>query len=662
MKTQTLPNGRRKAKKIFRPVFPVNGRFFSLALAALLVLGSMQSKAQLIYGLSGNQLISYDASNPAVLLNTVPITGITAGQTIEGMDFRPLTGQLYALGYNRATMDYQLYTIDLTSGEATAVNNAGSLNLGLAAEDKKLQIGFDFNPTVDRIRVVSTKDFNYRLNPNDGSISFTDLKMNYANGDIAAGTNPSIAAVAYTNSYAGATATTLYDIDYRMSTLSIQNPPNNGTLVTIGSLGIEISKGDPTIDLDVYFDPVTLTNKAYLSANMKQDKKDMLFSLNLTTGAVMPLGYIGGGIPVSDLAAFIDRTQVPVTGNLIYAITTNNNLISFDSENPSFVRSQVGISGITAGQSVVGADFRPATGELFLLGFNSSTSESQLYKLNTATGTTTVVNSTPTILALGGTAVGLDFNPTVDKIRVVSANNMNYRLDPLTGAITATDLNLNYASGDINFGADPAVNAVAYTNSFAGASTTALYDYDYLLNYLSNQNPPNNGTLVSIGASGIPVNNTDPSLDMDIYSEMASNTNIAYLVANTGTSVNDQLYTIDLASGMVTPLGMIGFGIAVKNIAVVQGNGMKSSGSLSKTSLNVYPNPVQDLLKIQLNATGPVTIQVLDISGKSTGILTEEVAEGLLVQELDLSSLTRGIYFVKVIADGQVMTQKVVKH
>lgn len=661
MKQQTLLPGNRKVAKLPFLKPPAIKNAWMALVAVVLISFSIPVKAQLTYALSGNQLVSFDATAPAALLSNVTITGLTIGQTIEGMDFRPLTGQLYALGYNKMTMAYQLYTINLSTGAATAVNSPATLNLGVGVEDKKLQIGFDFNPTVDRIRVVSTKDFNYRLNPNDGSISFTDLKLNYAAGDVAFGTNPSIAAVAYTNSYAGATATTLYDVDYRMSTLSTQNPPNNGTLLTTGSLGIEISINDPSMDIDIYFDPATLTNKAFLAANAKGSKNDMLYSLNLTTAAVTPIGNIGGGIPVSDMAVFIDRTQTPVTGNLIYAVTTNNNLISFDSDNTSFVRTQVAITGITVGQVIVGADFRPATGELFALGYNSTSGESQLYKVNTSTGVTTVVNATPTVLALGGTMIGLDFNPTVDRIRVVSANNANYRLDPNNGLIAGTDLNLNYPSGDINFGADPAVNAVAYTNSYAGSLTTLLYDYDYLLNYVSNQNPPNNGTLVSIGSSGIVVNTTDPSIDMDIYSEFAGNLNTAYLAANTGTSVNDNLYTVDLTTGNVSLLGMIGYGVAVKNIAVVLGSGMKVSAASVAPSFKAYPNPVKDILQIQLEASGVITVEVVDINGRNTGITFNENADGLFQQDLNLSSLSPGIYFVKVIADGQVMVQRIVK-
>ena len=51
---------------------------------------------------------------------------------------------------------------------------------------------------------------------------------------------PSVDAVAYTNSFGGATTTTLYDIDYGADNLYVQNPPNNGTLVIVGPLGVNV--------------------------------------------------------------------------------------------------------------------------------------------------------------------------------------------------------------------------------------------------------------------------------------------------------------------------------------------------------------------------------------------------------------------------------------
>ena len=45
--------------------------------------------------------------------------------------------------------------------------------------------------------------------------------------------------------------------------------------------------------------------------------------------------------------------------------------------------------------------------------------------------------------ALSGTAFGFDFNPTVDRIRVVSDTGQNLRLNPDTGAVAAVDGALN---------------------------------------------------------------------------------------------------------------------------------------------------------------------------------------------------------------------------
>ena len=160
------------------------------------------------------------------LINTTPvskaITGIGAGESILGIDMRPLNGQLYALGSTS-----RLYTINLSSGAATPVGAAGLFTLA------GTNFGFDFNPTVDRIRLVSNTGQNLRLNPTDGSLSATDASLNPG--------TPDVNAAAYTNNFAGATTTVLHVIDATADRLYTQNPPNNGTLVMTGPLGIDIT-------------------------------------------------------------------------------------------------------------------------------------------------------------------------------------------------------------------------------------------------------------------------------------------------------------------------------------------------------------------------------------------------------------------------------------
>ena len=636
-------------------------KIFSLALAVGL---SLQSEAQTIYALSSGGLYSFDAAMPETANFNGTISGITPGQTIEGIDFRPLNGMLYALGYDRNTQMAQIYTVDVATAIATPVNITPiSLVLGPVGVDR-LDVTFDFNPTVDRIRVTSNRDYNYRLNPITGAIAFTDINLNYAVADVNAGANPYIATGAYTNSYVGSTSTVLYNVDALLKIVAKQDPPNNGTLNTIGSLGGAVSKSFSSADMDIFYDAVSQTNKTYLTVNSNLEA-DRLITVDLTTGVgTLVTTNIGGGLYIDDIACFIDRSYPDLTGNLMYALNTNNFLLSYDSNNPSAIRKAVPVTGITLNQAIVGMDFRPATGALYALGYNSATNESQLYTINVSTGAATVVNAIPTILMLGGNNVGMDFNPVVDKIRVVGANNANYRLNT-DGTLFFTDLNLNYGAADINFGADPMIGAVAYTNSFAGTLTTALYDYDQMLNVISNQNPPNDGALITIGASGIMQNLTDPTSDMDILYKEGMNT--AYLTANTGVATFDHLYALDLATGATTDMGAIGYGLAVKNIAATTNPELKIAGGIINTAgklqVDIFPNPVHDLLTVKLHVkeASLAQIAVFDIFGNNTGVGLAQLVSANASVTLDVSPLVPGAYVIKINAEGKTISKNFVK-
>jgi len=122
------------------------------------------------------------------------------------------------MGYNATAAagvaNARIYALNSLTGGATVAGPAVRLELDTGS------IGFDLNPTVDRIRVVAGNRANYRLNPTDGTLT-------YATGT----STPSIGAAAYTNSFMGASitsGTTLYDYDELLNTLNTQLPPNNG--------------------------------------------------------------------------------------------------------------------------------------------------------------------------------------------------------------------------------------------------------------------------------------------------------------------------------------------------------------------------------------------------------------------------------------------------
>jgi hypothetical protein len=73
------------------------------------------------YALSdANTLVSFNPAAPAVG-TLIPVTGLTAGQTLVGIDVRPANGLLYGLGVNAATDTATLYTISVLTGVATIV-------------------------------------------------------------------------------------------------------------------------------------------------------------------------------------------------------------------------------------------------------------------------------------------------------------------------------------------------------------------------------------------------------------------------------------------------------------------------------------------------------------------------------------------------------------
>lgn len=532
--------------------------------AVICVSLSTLSKAQTIYALTttGNQINVFDAATPGTIKKTMTITGTTPGSQVVGMDFRPATGQLYIMGYlNIVVKTAQLYTVDTANGFATAVGNP-LLNFPIDG-----QVAFDFNPTVDRIRVETSQGLNYRLHPTTGAIAATDSTLRYAATDANAGKPIHIGAAAYVNSFIGSTSTQLFVYDDSLNVFGLQNPPNNGVVNTQFPSGISVNPADATSDMDFWFNKNTASNMGYFVANTGTDNADMLYTLNMTGGTITPVGMIGSNLAIKDIAVLIERTAPAVSGKLAYAVSSNANLLSFHTGNPDYILSATPISGITAGYSIKGTDVRPLTGELYAFAYNSTTNVAKIYTINKSTAVASVVGDSLTTLGLSG-EINFDFNPTVDRIRLSSSNNKNFRLHPVTGAIAATDQNINYAAGDANAGKDPFASASAYTNSYAGATSTTLYVYDDSLGIFATQVPPNNGTLNTVGSSGLSSNLADPSSDLDIAFDSISNTNMAYFSSNTGTSTFDKLYTVNLTTGATTLVGSIGYGIAVTDISV----------------------------------------------------------------------------------------------
>ena len=588
-----------------------------------------------------------DATMPGTITTPVAITGLNAGQVVAGADYRPNTGQLYIMGYAAATNTAQLYTLNTATAVATAVGSSCTLLLGTGS------IGFDFNPTVDRIRVVGANGKNYRLHPVTGAIAATDLDLNYAAGDINAGQTPSVGAVAYTNSYIGSESTTLFDYDEARNVLVSQVPPNNGTLNTIGLSGILINSSNRSIDMDIYFNAATGTNTAYLSANTLASNNDNLYTVNTATGTATLVGAIGTGIAVKDIATVITRT-VPsgVAGTLIYALTrTNRNLISFDSNLPGIIRSLTPVTGLATGFSIVGMDYRPATRTLYALGYSNATTSCLLYTIDPLTGVATAVNTTPVTIVLDSATTGFDFNPTVDRIRVTSGNGNNYRLNPNDGMIAATDSMLAYNIGDVRQGTRPNIGAVAYINSYARATATTLFAIDDSLAAFTSIAPPNNGRVNTIASNIAAFNTLDRTTDLDFYFDSTSMANIGYLALNPAGTNNDNLYTINTTTGVLSAPMLIGYGIPIADIAVVLQYTGPTVGiqAVSRTAtVTLFPNPASGMVRVATGTDNGLidTYTMTDIYGRTVRRSAAKVAARDIT--LDVSGIAPGTYFINI--------------
>lgn len=283
----------------------------TVALAALLAgAATAPAAAQTAYGLSASiagafSLVTFQVTAPGTFTANVPITGLPNEQVLIGIDSRPATGQLYALGYNPTGTQAQLYRVNVTTGALTAVGSVQTLDLGSSSNS----IGFDFNPTVDRIRVTGSNGGNFRLNPDTGAIAATDGKLAYLATDANASQTPGVGSSAYTNSFAGSTMTTLYDIDDANNRLVTQNPPNDGKLNTVAAVSVSVSQGVlPASDLDIYYNATTSQNTAYLliaNANLATfSVTSTLYTLNLTTGVATSVGTLASSATsgVGDIA------------------------------------------------------------------------------------------------------------------------------------------------------------------------------------------------------------------------------------------------------------------------------------------------------------------------------------------------------------------------
>lgn len=509
-----------------------------------------------LVGLTSKEtLVTFDSAAPTKILTSVKIAGLATGENLVSLDARPADGLLYGL-----TNKNTLYTVNPYSGTAVLI---GSGPAAFPLTGKTFAI--DFNPTVDRLRAVTDADLNFRLNPITGAIVDgdgvaagvqPDTALAYDAADVNQGKNPAVTAVAYDRNFQGAAQTTLYGIDTTLNTLvgigglNGTPSPNLGALFTVGKLG-----PNPQARLGFEIAP---DGTAY--AAMQVGAATSLYTIDLGTGAATLIGKIHKGNLRLDALAALPNDEIVV------GVTTDNKLVSFRANNPGQLLSTVQLTNLAGGETITGIDFRPGTGELFGI-----TSTNLIVTIDRDTGRVIVRGFAidPGGFAAGANT-GFDFNPTVDRLRLVNTGNDNLRYNPVTftpvdvDGVTPGlqgDTDLAFIATDANVGQDPTITGVAYDrNDNDGATASTLFGIDSVLNILVRQGAvdgnagdvagggsPNGGLLNTIGALGVDPTNL---VGFDISADGRLGKGVALAAMQLQGETGSKLFVINLQSGL----------------------------------------------------------------------------------------------------------------
>lgn len=267
----------------------MSARSSLLVLTALVVGSAPPATAVPFVGLvtdfGANQLVGFDSASPGTITRSLTVTGLRGRDSLSGIDTRPATGELYALGREAVSAPANLYTINATTGVATFVT-ATSAPISVSS------VGFAFDPVADAIRIVGApEDQNYRVNPVTGA-TVVDSPLTYAAGDVNAGADPFVGAIAHTNQDQDpATGTQLFGLDLARRLLVRSDQPNGGVLTTVGPVDTFLRSGES-------FDIVSPT-AGFITSGLGNNVVG-LNSIDLRTGATTFIGVIGA--PVNSIA------------------------------------------------------------------------------------------------------------------------------------------------------------------------------------------------------------------------------------------------------------------------------------------------------------------------------------------------------------------------
>jgi hypothetical protein len=325
------------------------------------------------------------------------------------------------------------------------------------------------------------------------------------------------------------------------------------------------------------------------------------------------MGFRAWAVAVAALAALMLAPAASAERAL--AIVSPTTLVAFDTAAPGTATVRK-IVNLGAGESVIGIDKRPATGEIIIITVPAGAAANALintYSLNPDTGSATFVGSIPALTVPGAADIptGLDFQPLVDRMRVTPSNNENFRINPNNGALSGNDPDLTYMAGVVG----PIIE-VAYDRNVApgppgtpappGAATTlyAISRTDSKLALIGGLNgtpSPNTGQVGPIGGLGVAL-----SAGEGAGFDISAQTGIAYGALTS--AVGPGFYTIDLATGLATLQALLPPVARVDGLTIMNPETTKPTGLLGAIPGATARNLLRRTWKVRFSTSEPVNV------------------------------------------------------
>jgi hypothetical protein len=228
------------------------------------------------------EVVSFTTDRPQQLVRNVHMRGLPIGDALVALAVRPANGIAYGLTRTG------LYDLDLSGGTAELIGT------GLGTTLPAGQIGCDFDPATDRLRVVAGTDVNLSIDPFTGTVVADDASLAFAAGDLNEGAPTNVRAVAFTGRSAPLTTSTCYALESGGALLArLGNPAGapgesrDGTLYTIGPLSI-----DGITSLPAVLAMTTTGKTTGYSVIQTSPTGSVLFLLNLTSGRASAVGTV----------------------------------------------------------------------------------------------------------------------------------------------------------------------------------------------------------------------------------------------------------------------------------------------------------------------------------------------------------------------------------